>query len=150
MLLFTCVNTIGKIIAIDWTIIFTIGHLIHCGLDSFMYSGGQLGHRAKVGKGDGESNDIGVRFQFFEVQGDDGKSSVKWSSLDGRFWSFFKLTGIPWMYTKADLLFFFSCNLNIVVVEHHNQWSRSSRQTLLGLNEKFYSLTYPLIFVSID
>ena len=31
-------------------------------------------------------SDIGVRFQSFEVQGDDSKSSVKWSSLDGRFW----------------------------------------------------------------
>ena len=55
-------------------------------------------------------SDIGVRFQFFEVQGDDSKSSVKWSSLDGRFWPFFKLTGIPWLYTKVDLLFFFFCN----------------------------------------
>lgn len=54
-------------------------------------------------------SDIGVRFQFFEVQGDDGKSSVKWSSLDGRFWPG-RLTGIPWMYTKEDLLFFFFCN----------------------------------------
>lgn len=35
------------------------------------------------------------------------------------------------------------------MVEHHNLWSRSSQQTLLGLNEKFYSLTYPFIFVQL-
>jgi len=26
---------------------------------------------------------IGISFHFFEVKGDDGKSSIKWSSLDG-------------------------------------------------------------------
>ena len=29
--------------------------------------------------------DIGINFHFLEVQGNDGKSSIKWSSLDGTF-----------------------------------------------------------------
>lgn len=30
-------------------------------------------------------HDIGINFHFFEVQGNDDKSSIKWSSLDGTF-----------------------------------------------------------------
>ena len=32
-----------------------------------------------------EMHDIGINFHFLEVQGNDGKSSIKWSSLDGTF-----------------------------------------------------------------
>ena len=30
-------------------------------------------------------HDLGINFHFFEVQGNDGKSSIQWSSLDGTF-----------------------------------------------------------------
>ena len=32
-----------------------------------------------------EMHDIGINFHFLEVQDNDGKSSIKWSSLDGTF-----------------------------------------------------------------
>lgn len=44
-----------------------------------------MGNRAEERERDMEKamREIGVCFQFFEVRGDDGKSSVKWSSFNG-------------------------------------------------------------------
>ena len=62
-------------------------------------------------------SDFGVSFHSFEVHVDDVKSSMKWSSLDARFykqsfWPFLKFTSIQWMCRPFC---FFPCILRLLV-----------------------------------